>query len=96
MPASRTLSGRISAAGPMVAPAPELPDDTPIERVIFPARIQNALRAVSLKTVGEVREVSDEALIGLPDFGRGSLVDLREKLGLPSEDGVRLLGKKPT
>jgi DNA-directed RNA polymerase alpha subunit len=87
---------REAAAGPMVARAPELPDDTPIERVIFPARIQNALRAVSLKTVGEVREVSDEALIGLPDFGRGSLDDLREKLGLPSEDGVRPLGKKPT
>jgi hypothetical protein len=31
---------REAAAGPMVAPAPELPDDTPIER-IFPARIQN-------------------------------------------------------
>jgi DNA-directed RNA polymerase alpha subunit len=87
---------REAAAGPMVAPTPELPDDTPIERVIFPARIQNALGAADLKTVGEVREVSDEALIGLPDFGRGSLSDLREKLGLPSKDGVRPLGKKPT
>jgi DNA-directed RNA polymerase alpha subunit len=86
---------REAAAGPMVVPTPELPDDTPIERVIFPARIQNALEAADLKTVGEVREISDEALIGLPDFGRGSLTDLREKLGLPSTDGVRPLGKKP-
>ncbi|MDX6557833.1 MAG: hypothetical protein QOF72_882 [Blastocatellia bacterium] len=28
---------------PMVAPTPDLPDDTPIERVLFSTRIQNAL-----------------------------------------------------
>ena len=54
---------REAAEGPMVAPTPELPDDMPIERVIFSTRIQNALRAADLKTVGEVREVSDETLI---------------------------------
>jgi DNA-directed RNA polymerase alpha subunit len=86
---------REAAAGPMVAPTPELPDDTPIERVIFSTRIQNTLRAAGLKTVGEVREISDETMISLPDFGRGSLTDLREKLGLPSTDGVRPSGKKP-
>jgi hypothetical protein len=73
----------------MVAPTPELPDDTPIERVLFSTRIQNALRAADLKTVGQVREVSDETLISLPDFGKGSLSELRKKLGLPSTDGVR-------
>jgi hypothetical protein len=52
------------------------------------------LRAADLKTVGEVREISDETLISLPDFGEGSLSDLRRKLGLPSTDGVRSLGKK--
>ena len=86
---------REAAAGPMVAPTPELPDDMPIERIIFSTRIQNALRVAGLNTVGEVREVSDEALISLPDFGKGSLSELREKLGLPSTDGVRPLGKKP-
>ncbi len=70
----------------MVAPAPELPDDTPIERVIFSTRIQNALIAADLKTVGEVREASDETLISLPDFGK-----VRKKLGLPSTDGVRAI-----
>jgi DNA-directed RNA polymerase alpha subunit len=89
------LRGERLAREAAAGPAPELPDDTPIERVIFPARIQNALQAADLKTVGEVREISDEALIGLPDFGRGSRTDLREKLGLPSTDGVRPLGKKP-
>ena len=75
----------------MVAPTPELPDDAPIERVLFSTRIQNALIAADLKTVGEVREVSDETLIGLPDFGKGSLSDLRKNLGLPSTDGVRAI-----
>jgi DNA-directed RNA polymerase alpha subunit len=86
---------REAAEGPMIAPTPELPDDTPIERVIFSTMIQNALRAAGLKTVGEVREISDETLISLPDFGVGSLSALREKLGLPSTDGVRPVSKKP-
>jgi DNA-directed RNA polymerase alpha subunit len=87
---------REAAEGPMVAPTPELPDDTPIERVLFSTRIQNALRAADLKTVGEVREILDETLISLPDFGRASLFDLRRKLGLPSADGVRPISKKPS
>src|ERR1700682_1111100 len=45
---------REAAEGPMVPPTRELPDDTPIERVLFSARIQNALRAADLKTVGAV------------------------------------------
>jgi DNA-directed RNA polymerase alpha subunit len=87
---------REAAEGPMVAPTPELPDDIPIERVQFSTRIQNALRAADLKTVGEVREISDETLISLPDFGRGSLSNLRMKLGLPSTDGVRPISKTRT
>jgi len=84
---------REAAEGPTVAPTPELPDDIPIESVLFSTRIQNALRAADLKTVGEVREISDETLISLPDFGRGSLSNLRMKLGLPSTDGVRPTSK---
>ena len=87
---------REAAEGPMVAPTPELPDDIPIERVQFSTRIQNALRAADLRTVGEVREISDETLISLPDFGRGSLSNLRMKLGLPSTDGVKPTGKTRT
>jgi DNA-directed RNA polymerase alpha subunit len=87
---------REAGEGPMVVPTPELPDDTPIERVLISTRIQNALRAADLKTVGDVREMSDETLISLPDFGRGSLSDLRRKLGMPSTDWVRPTSKKPT
>ena len=47
----------------MLDPTPELPDDTPISNVEFPARICNVLAAAGLKTVGEVRENSDEVLL---------------------------------
>ena len=40
----------------LVDPMPELPDNTPIDRIRFPARIQNGLAAAGLKTIGEVRE----------------------------------------
>jgi DNA-directed RNA polymerase alpha subunit len=77
-------------------PTPELPDNTPIREVRFPSRIENALFAAGLKTVGEVREISDEALLALPDFGNASIAHLRETLGLPSTDGFRPSGRKPT
>ena len=76
-------------------PTPELPDDTAIREVQFPTRIKDALFAAGLKTVGEVREMSDDALLSLPGFGKASIAHLRETLGLPSTDGVRPLGKKP-
>jgi DNA-directed RNA polymerase alpha subunit len=76
--------------------ARKIPDDAPISGVEFPARIRNVLAAAGLETVGEVRETSDETLLSFQDLGKGSLVHLRETLGLPSTDGVRPLGKKPT
>jgi DNA-directed RNA polymerase alpha subunit len=76
----------------MLDPTPELPDDTPISDVEFPARIRNVLMTAGLKTVGEVREISDDTLL---ELGKGSLAHLRETLGLPSCDGVRPVGKKP-
>jgi len=66
-----------------IEPTPELPDNTPTREVQFPTRIKNALFAAGLKTVGEVREMSDEALLRLPDFGKTSVAHLRETLGLP-------------
>jgi DNA-directed RNA polymerase alpha subunit len=80
---------REAAEGPMLYPAPDLPDDTPIQNVRFSTRIRNAITAVGWKTVGEIREASDATLLGLQDLGRGSVAHLREKLGLPSARGVR-------
>jgi DNA-directed RNA polymerase alpha subunit len=78
-----------------VQAAPELPDITPLDNVELPTRINNALAAAGLGTVGEVREASDEMLVSLPNLGTRSVAHLRETLGLPSTDGVRPPGKKP-
>src|SRR4030081_1354714 len=45
---------RETVKGPMLYPAPELPDDTPIDKVRFTTRIRTALTAVGWKTVGEI------------------------------------------
>jgi DNA-directed RNA polymerase alpha subunit len=82
---------REASAGPMLYPAPDLPNDTPIHNVRFSTRIRNAITAVGWKTVGEIREASDATLLGLQDFGPGSVAHLREKLGQPSSDGVSRL-----
>ena len=87
---------REAVAGPMLYPAPELPDDTPIENVRFSTRVRNALTTAGLKTVGEIREASDAMLLSLQDFGKGSVAHLRETLGLPSTDGVRPFGQNAT
>jgi len=73
----------------MRPPTPELPDDTPLDDVELPARIRTLLAAAGLKTVGDVRETSDEILLGFKDLGKVSVVHLRETLGLPSTEGVR-------
>jgi len=44
---------------------PELPDNMPIREVRFPTQIKDALFAAGLKTVGQVRTISDEALLAL-------------------------------
>jgi DNA-directed RNA polymerase alpha subunit len=80
---------RETVAGPMLYPAPELPDNTAIDNVRFSPRIRNAVMAAGWKTVGEIREASDATLLGLQDLGKGSVSHLRETLGLPSKEGVR-------
>jgi len=80
---------REQVAGPMLYPAPELPDDTAIDNVLFSTRIRNAVTAAGWKTVGEIREASEATLLSLQDLGKSSVTHLRETLGLPSKDGVR-------
>lgn len=77
-----------------IEPSPELSDDAAISEVRFPARIRNGLLAAGIKTVGEAREISDRALLALPDFGTTSVAQLREMIGLPSTEGVRPGTKK--
>ena len=82
-------------AGDLLDPTPELPDDTPLDRVQFPRRVHAALAASGLRTVGEIRESPNKMLLDLQDLGSGSVFYLREALGLPSCDGVRPSGRKP-
>jgi DNA-directed RNA polymerase alpha subunit len=64
----------------LVGSTPELPDDTPIDRVRLPTRIHNVLAAAGLKTVGEVRETTDETLLSFQDLGPDSVTHLRKTL----------------
>lgn len=88
----------------LIDPTPELPDDTPIDRIRFPTRIQNVLAAEKLKTVGEVRGTSDQMLVSLPDLGWRSVAYLRKtlgktlgkSLGMLSCDGVTPSDEKPS
>jgi len=67
--------------GMLIYPTPETPDDTRIEDIRFPTRVRNALAEIGLKTVGEIRESSDEALRSIPNLGTGSVAYLRQVLG---------------
>lgn len=77
------------SSGHLLDPTPELPDDTPIDRVRFPTRIYNLLVAADVKTIGEIRTISDAELLTFQDCGPGTVSYLRRTLGLPSTDGVR-------
>jgi DNA-directed RNA polymerase alpha subunit len=75
---------REAVAGPVLYPAPGLPDETLINNVRFSTRITNALNAAGVKTVGEIREASDATLLSFQDLGPGSVARLRETLGRTS------------
>jgi DNA-directed RNA polymerase alpha subunit len=72
---------------------PELPDDTPLDRVRLTTRIQTFLRIHGLKTVGDVLVASDERLISFPKLGPRSVDHLRKTLGSPSRDSIVPAGK---
>jgi DNA-directed RNA polymerase alpha subunit len=63
----------------MLYPVPELPHDTSVENVRFATRVRDALNAADLMTIGDVRKVSDAALLTLPDFGSSSLSYLHDE-----------------
>jgi DNA-directed RNA polymerase alpha subunit len=65
----------------MFDPVPNLPDDTLIEMVRFPAMIRNALTAGGLKTIGEIRASPDGELGRITRIGKESLTYLRKTLG---------------
>jgi len=58
----------------------DLPDDTLVEMVRLPTRIRNAVKFAGLKTIGDLRETTDEMFASIPNLGPGSVKWLRAKL----------------
>ena len=56
------------------------PDDTLVEMVRLPTRIRNAVKFAGLKTIGDLRETTDEMFANIPNLGPGSVKWLRAKL----------------
>jgi DNA-directed RNA polymerase alpha subunit len=70
------------AGGKLVMPTPQLPDDTPIDKLRLTSRMREALHAAGLKTVGDIRDRSDRQLLAIRDLGSGSIAHLRACLGV--------------
>lgn len=77
------------AGGKLVVPTPRLPDDTPIEKLQLTTRMREALHAAGLRTVGEIRDKSDQQLLAIRDLGSGSIAHLRASLGVTPVHAVR-------
>jgi DNA-directed RNA polymerase alpha subunit len=76
---------REAVAGPMLYPAPGLPDETSIDNVRFSTRITNALNTAGVKTVGEIRQASDATLLSFQDLGSGSIACAQYNFGTRRE-----------
>ncbi len=53
---------------------------TPIEDLDLSVRAYNCLKRANISTVGQILEMSDEEIMGVRNFGRKSLDELKEKL----------------
>ena len=73
----------------MFDPAPNLPDDTLIEMVRFSPLIRKSLNAAGLKTLGEIRAMSDRELRIMRGVGTVSLAYLHKTIGT----GLKVKGK---
>jgi DNA-directed RNA polymerase alpha subunit len=65
----------------MFDPVPNLPDDTLIEMVRFSPIIRKSLNVAGFKTIGEIREMSDDELRTMRGVGTDLLAYLRRTLG---------------
>jgi len=65
---------------PLFDLGPDLPNDTLVEMVRLPNRIRNAVKFAGLKTIGDIRETTDEAFASIPNLGPQSVKWLRAQL----------------
>ena len=67
-----------------------LPDDTLLSDVVLTGRAEHVAGRAGLKTVGDLRRMSDAELMALPDCGRMTLLEFRlltgqYQIGKPSK-----------
>jgi hypothetical protein len=62
-------------------PPNPLTDDMPVSSLPFSVRTDNCLIYAGLATVGELRKCSEANLLGIPNFGRVSLEEVRQVIG---------------
>jgi DNA-directed RNA polymerase subunit alpha len=55
-------------------------DQMPIEHLELSSRTYNVLRRSGVNTVGQLMQVTEDDLLGLPHFSRESLRELHEKM----------------
>src|SRR5579871_4122140 len=61
-------------------PLSSLPSDTRLEDVDLPTRVQKALALNGIRTVGDLRELSEATLLTFQDFGHRSVAYVRDLL----------------
>lgn len=67
----------------LLAPSPNLPDDTEIRDVELPTVIKHALKSAGLRTIGEIRRAPDANLIRFRQIGQTRVTYLRKAIGGP-------------
>jgi hypothetical protein len=64
----------------LLHPSPAIADEVPIEQIRLPWHVRRTLSEAGLKTVGDVRKASPEAMLGL-SLSRGRIDYIRATLG---------------
>jgi DNA-directed RNA polymerase subunit alpha len=86
--------GETAAAGYEQAPAESGRgggfDDTPIEELELGVRSYNCLKREGIETVGDLLAKSDQELMCIPNFGRKSIEEVRERL---AKNNLKLRGE---
>ncbi len=78
------LGGKAASRAPRMAigvgTIPANAYNTPIEDLDLSVRAYNCLKRANISTVGQVLEMNDDEILGVRNFGRKSLDELKEKL----------------
>ena len=65
-------------------------EDTPIEELELGVRSYNCLKREGVETIGDLIAKSDQELMCIPNFGRKSIEEVRERL---AKNNLKLRGE---